>query len=66
MTRIASALLAAFFLTGQLIGAVHDGATITTTEFAALDRSRTAVIIPGGILEEHGPYPSSRSARREG
>jgi hypothetical protein len=31
MTRIASALLAAFFLTGQVIGAVHDGATITTT-----------------------------------
>jgi creatinine amidohydrolase/Fe(II)-dependent formamide hydrolase-like protein len=61
MTRIASALLAAFFLASQSPGAVHDGATITTTEFAALDRSRTAVIIPGGILEEHGPYLPSNA-----
>jgi creatinine amidohydrolase/Fe(II)-dependent formamide hydrolase-like protein len=29
---------------------------LTTREFAALDRERTVVIIPGGILEEHGPY----------
>jgi creatinine amidohydrolase/Fe(II)-dependent formamide hydrolase-like protein len=61
MTRIACALLAVLFLAGQSPGAVHDGATITTTEFAALDRSRTAVIISGGILEEHGPYLPSNA-----
>lgn len=30
--------------------------SLTTTEFDALDRARTAVVIPGGILEQHGPY----------
>lgn len=39
--------------------------SLTTTEFAALDRSRTAVVIPGGILEEHGPYLPSGSDMRQ-
>ena len=29
---------------------------MTTVEIAALDKEKTAVILPGGILEEHGPY----------
>ncbi len=29
---------------------------MTTIEIAALDKEKTAVILPGGILEEHGPY----------
>ncbi len=31
-------------------------AELTVPEIARLDRARTAVILPGGILEEHGPY----------
>ena len=29
---------------------------LTTRQILALDRSRTVVILPGGMLEEHGPY----------
>ncbi len=29
---------------------------MNTEQIRALDRAKTAVIIPGGILEEHGPY----------
>jgi creatinine amidohydrolase len=29
---------------------------LNTDQIRALDRQRTVVIIPGGILEEHGPY----------
>lgn len=31
-------------------------ADLTTVKIRALDRSRTVVLLPGGILEEHGPY----------
>lgn len=31
-------------------------AGLNTREFQQLDRSKTALFIPGGILEEHGPY----------
>jgi creatinine amidohydrolase/Fe(II)-dependent formamide hydrolase-like protein len=31
-------------------------AEMTTEDVRALDRSRTVVLLPGGILEEHGPY----------
>ena len=29
---------------------------LNTTQIRALDRAKTVVILPGGILEEHGPY----------
>jgi creatinine amidohydrolase/Fe(II)-dependent formamide hydrolase-like protein len=31
-------------------------AEMNTEQVKALDRARTAVLIPGGILEQHGPY----------
>jgi len=31
-------------------------AELNTSQIRALDRARTVVLIPGGILEEHGPY----------
>ncbi len=34
---------------------------LNTRQIAALDRNTTVVIIPGGILEEHGPYLPSFS-----
>jgi creatinine amidohydrolase/Fe(II)-dependent formamide hydrolase-like protein len=30
--------------------------SLNTRQIEALDRSKTVVIVPGGILEEHGPY----------
>jgi creatinine amidohydrolase/Fe(II)-dependent formamide hydrolase-like protein len=36
-------------------------AELDTEKIRALDRQRTAIIIPGGILEEHGPYLPSWS-----
>ena len=62
MKQIGLGLLAVLLLYGGSSQAqVYDAATITTTEFAALDRGKTAVIIPGGILEEHGPYLPSNT-----
>jgi creatinine amidohydrolase/Fe(II)-dependent formamide hydrolase-like protein len=37
-------------------GQVHKVVELSTEKIHALDRTRTVVIIPGGILEQHGPY----------
>ena len=31
-------------------------AEMNSREIAALDRAKTVILLPGGILEEHGPY----------
>jgi len=31
-------------------------ADLNTTQIRALDRTKTVVFLPGGMLEEHGPY----------
>jgi creatinine amidohydrolase len=36
--------------------AVRPLGSLNTLQIAALDKSKTVVVIPGGILEEHGPY----------
>jgi creatinine amidohydrolase len=61
MKQFACTCAAAVLLAGSAAARVVDGATITTDEFAALDRAKTVVIIPGGILEEHGPYLPSNT-----
>lgn len=35
---------------------VHRVTELTVEDVRRLDRSKTAIILPGGILEEHGPY----------
>ena len=45
-------LLAALPSAGQVLQ-VQD---LNTRQILDLDRTRTAVLVPGGILEEHGPY----------
>ena len=35
---------------------VHRVAAMNTEQIRVLDRARTVVILPGGILEQHGPY----------
>jgi creatinine amidohydrolase len=35
---------------------VYQLAELNTTQIRALDRQKTVILIPGGILEQHGPY----------
>ena len=37
-------------------GAILKVTELSTTRLRSLDRMRTVVLLPGGILEEHGPY----------
>jgi creatinine amidohydrolase/Fe(II)-dependent formamide hydrolase-like protein len=61
LTRIAlmGALLGA--AGAATAGAIHHVAEMNTRQIDALPRDRTVVILPGGILEEHGPYLPSQS-----
>ena len=55
--RLALVLAGAWFVFGSPAYAqVHQLGELNTERIRALDRQRTVVIIPGGILEEHGPY----------
>jgi creatinine amidohydrolase/Fe(II)-dependent formamide hydrolase-like protein len=54
MTRIFFAL--ALCATLPVRAGVLRAAELNTEQFKALDKAHTAVIIPGGILEEHGPF----------
>jgi creatinine amidohydrolase len=38
------------------LGQVYSFKELTTFDVKSLDLARTAVIIPGGLIEEHGPY----------
>ncbi len=60
MKTIISLVFLIFFgtLTEAQIYYVQD---MTTIEIEALDREKTIVLLPGGILEEHGPYLPSFS-----
>jgi creatinine amidohydrolase/Fe(II)-dependent formamide hydrolase-like protein len=40
---------------------IHHVTKMNTEQIQALDRSRTVVLLPGGILEQHGPYLPSFS-----
>jgi len=44
-----------------VVAQIHNVQEMSTDRIAALDRARTVVLIPGGILEEHGPYLPSYS-----
>ncbi|MEO6444014.1 MAG: creatininase family protein [Gemmatimonadaceae bacterium] len=40
-------------------GQIYRVAEMNTTQIEALDRQKTVVMLPGGVLEEHGPYMPS-------
>jgi creatinine amidohydrolase/Fe(II)-dependent formamide hydrolase-like protein len=40
----------------HLVAQVRQVGDLTTREISALDRTKTVVILQGGMLEEHGPY----------
>ena len=44
------------FLAAQASAQVRDVATMTAVELRGLDHDKTAVLLPGGILDEHGPF----------
>lgn len=55
--RLSCALVAALMLPLAGVGAqVMHAASMTSVDFARLNRAKTAIILLGGILEEHGPY----------
>jgi hypothetical protein len=51
---VAAAVILAF--AGASPAQVRRLAEMNTKQIRSLDRAKTAVLIPGGILEEHGPY----------
>jgi creatinine amidohydrolase/Fe(II)-dependent formamide hydrolase-like protein len=55
------AFMAALLAATPAFAQVRHVQEMNTRQIAALDRTKTAVILPGGILEEHGPYLPSYS-----
>src|SRR6188768_2660513 len=53
---LAIILAAAIGPAGSASAQIYKLADMNTRQIQALDRQRTVVVIPGGILEEHGPY----------
>jgi creatinine amidohydrolase/Fe(II)-dependent formamide hydrolase-like protein len=49
-------LAAMMFLSQQVAAQVVRIAEMNTRQIRALNLQKTVVLIPGGILEEHGPY----------
>jgi len=67
MSRIVRALLSTLALGAGLSAAAPASARtwnvaeMNTEQLGALDHSKTVVLLPGGILEEHGPYLPSNT-----
>ncbi len=59
--RLTLASLAALAAAPPSSAQIHQVRDMNTEQIRALDRDRTVVILPGGILEEHGPYLPSYS-----
>jgi creatinine amidohydrolase/Fe(II)-dependent formamide hydrolase-like protein len=53
---VVAALAGTTVLSTPASAPVRHATEMTSTDIAALDRSRTVVLLPGGILEEHGPW----------
>ncbi|HEX7233027.1 MAG TPA: creatininase family protein, partial [Candidatus Binatia bacterium] len=45
----------------RVFGQIYHVQEMNTEQIKALDREKTAVLLPVGILEEHGPYLPSGS-----
>ena len=58
-TPVLSCLVHLLFITiftAHGFGQIYHVKEMNTEQIRALDREKTVVLIPGGILEEHGPY----------
>lgn len=56
MAKLIPALFAILLGSSSMAAQVLHFDDLNTRDFAHLDLAKTVVIIPGGILEEHGPY----------
>lgn len=56
MSKFAQLLFAIVLGVSPVAGQVLQFADLNTRDFARLNKAKTVIIIPGGILEEHGPY----------
>ena len=59
--RTFALLVVAIALATPVSGQVLRFADLNMRQFAKLDPNKTVVVVPGGILEEHGPYLPSGS-----
>jgi creatinine amidohydrolase len=59
--HVAAAALAVWSVAVASHGQIHRVAEMRTDQIRALDKSRTVVLLPAGILEQHGPYLPSFS-----
>jgi len=49
-------ILAVLLLATRVFGQIYHVQEMNTEQIKALEHEKTVVILPGGILEEHGPY----------
>src|SRR5215203_3908195 len=56
MNRILMIAVIATLSCGTVNAQIHRVAQMNTEQIRALDKQRTVVILPGGMLEEHGPH----------
>jgi hypothetical protein len=56
VSSAAVALAGTMFLNTQVAAQILRIGEMNTQQIRALDLAKTVVLIPGGILEEHGPY----------
>ncbi len=61
MQRTAQILMTLALLSAACAAQIVQYAELNTRQIAALDRNRTAIVIPGAPLEQHGPYLPSYS-----
>ena len=54
--RLAWLVLCVVLMPTRATAQILDLAELNSEQIKSLDRAKTVVIIPGGILEEHGPY----------
>jgi len=54
--RVALALVLGGLLSRSAEAQVHRLAELNIDQIRLLDRQRTVILLPGGVLEEHGPY----------
>ena len=54
--RVVKALALSCFLSGSAGAQVYQLAELNVDQIRKLDRERTVILLPGGIMEEHGPY----------
>jgi hypothetical protein len=56
LLSVGTLLAGVMFLSQQVAAQVFRIAEMNTRQIQALNLQETVVLIPGGILEEHGPY----------